>query len=244
VSESTAVEEGNTDLSGLVELQRLDLRVRELGSIVASLPSRLEELEERLKSERQALTEAEGGLEESGHQSRLLEGEIQDLGEKRVKYKTQLMEVKTNDAYQAMIHEIGFVEQAISAKEDEVLQHMLEIDELKDKTATVRVAYESLEQQIAAERREVKTEAKQAEEALAKASQEREAIEAQVPPGLLSQYQRIAGARNGVALVGLEGDSCQACHVRLRPQVIATVRAGRGINRCENCNRILYDPTA
>ena len=121
MSESTAVEDRAADLKILVELQKLDLRGHELEGIVDDLPEAVARLEASLDSEQALVDDAERGVEESAHQSRLLEGEVSDLNEKLVKYKTQLMEVKTNEAYQAMVHEIDFVKQAISAKEDEIL---------------------------------------------------------------------------------------------------------------------------
>ena len=62
----------------------------------------------------------------------------------------------------------------------------------------------------------------------------------EIPESLLEQYRRIASARDGVALVAVTDQSCQACNVRLRPQLFAEVKASQHIMTCESCNRILY----
>ena len=49
---------------------------------------------------------------------------VQDLEAKRSKYKGQLMEVKTNKEYTAMLHEIEGVEREIRSREDQILQEM------------------------------------------------------------------------------------------------------------------------
>jgi predicted nucleic acid-binding Zn-ribbon protein len=41
----------------------------------------------------------------------------------------------------------------------------------------------------------------------------------------------MAEARNG---------ACTACHMSLRPQIMADVRRGAEVITCDNCNRILY----
>ena len=50
--------------------------------------------------------------------------ELQDLETKRSKYKSQLMDVKTNKEYTAMLHEIEGVERDIRAREDQILAEM------------------------------------------------------------------------------------------------------------------------
>ena len=49
---------------------------------------------------------------------------MQDLETKRSKYKGQLMDVKTNKEYTAMLHEIEGVERDIKAREDVILEEM------------------------------------------------------------------------------------------------------------------------
>ncbi|MCA1557572.1 MAG: C4-type zinc ribbon domain-containing protein, partial [Acidobacteria bacterium] len=54
-------------------------------------------------------------------------------------------------------------------------------------------------------------------------------------------YKRISTRiRDGVALAEARNNSCSACFMALRPQVMAEVRRGEEIIICENCNRILY----
>jgi predicted nucleic acid-binding Zn-ribbon protein len=65
-------------------------------------------------------------------------------------------------------------------------------------------------------------------------------LESVIEHGLLERFKRIAAARGGVALTTISNGSCEACHVRLRPQLIAEVRTHRDIILCENCSRILY----
>ena len=150
------------------------------------------------------------------------------------------MEVKSNEAYQAMLHEIEFVESSISAKEDAVLERMMEADDLEERATRAREVMESRAREIAQTKDKLNSFARAAEIRLREIEQERESVQNSLPEELIGQYTRISRARNGVAVAEVRVDSCQACHVRLRPQLLAEVKLNRAIHSCENCSRILY----
>jgi predicted nucleic acid-binding Zn-ribbon protein len=54
-------------------------------------------------------------------------------------------------------------------------------------------------------------------------------------------YNRIsARVRDGIAVAEARNNSCSACHMRQRPQVMTEIRRGAEIITCDNCARILY----
>jgi predicted nucleic acid-binding Zn-ribbon protein len=61
-----------------------------------------------------------------------------------------------------------------------------------------------------------------------------------VDAAVLNTYKQISKFRKGIALARATQDSCQACHVRIRPHVVSQVMAGEQIITCDSCNRILY----
>src|SRR2546428_119062 len=67
-----------------------------------------------------------------------------------------------------------------------------------------------------------------------------EGIIQDVTPDLLETYARIARFRKGVAIARARGDSCEACHVRIRPHVLSQIMSGETILTCDSCDRILY----
>ena len=44
----------------------------------------------------------------------------------------------------------------------------------------------------------------------------------------------------GIAVAEARDGICTICHVRLRPQVLNTVRRNDAITQCDHCNRILF----
>jgi len=67
-----------------------------------------------------------------------------------------------------------------------------------------------------------------------------EALEAQLPPQLLSRYRRLA-ERSGRAVVPVVNASCTGCFSAIPHSFISSVHADQIMN-CETCGRILYWP--
>jgi predicted nucleic acid-binding Zn-ribbon protein len=67
---------------------------------------------------------------------------------------------------------------------------------------------------------------------------ERDALRAEVDPGDLSLYARIAAHRRP-AVTGLAGEFCAGCHMPVSNEERRAVRTGTGLTQCANCDRIL-----
>jgi predicted nucleic acid-binding Zn-ribbon protein len=60
-----------------------------------------------------------------------------------------------------------------------------------------------------------------------------------IPEDLLSLYEKLRPAKGGVAAAALVDSTCQGCHTRLPSKEAERLRAERGLQRCDNCGRIL-----
>ncbi len=230
----------NADLGQLIQLQELDLQVVELQKRIQQIPNELEELNSQLSQDEAALAAIQDNGKENDAQRRRLERDVEDLRQKLAKYKTQLMDVKTNQEYQAMLREIDGVERAIQEKEDEVLERMLEADELAEQAAAADRELQTLRQDAAKRQQELKAFTSEADQRIATLRDERERLSRSVPGELLGDYQKQASKqKNGLAMAEVRNQSCQACHVKVRPQVVAEIRTGK-IHSCDSCGRILY----
>ncbi len=230
----------NSELGQLIRLQEADLRIAELTQRIQELPAEIEDLQHLLEESRQKVENSNHVLEETRSNRKRLESEVDDLKQKLAKYKTQLMEVKSNREYQAMLHEIAGVEKEIGSREDEILESMLEADDVAEKIANASRELKSKESEIAGQRQELEAAIVEAEQEIQSRSTEKEGLIKKIQKGLMADYQRIASIRNGQALAEAREQSCQACHVRLRPQFFAELKVGESIFRCESCSRILY----
>jgi uncharacterized protein len=227
-------------LQNLVVLQELDQKVHQIQEKVKRIPQELNELDKTVQESRELLEQAQGTVEINTKERRRLEGEVEMLRQKLARYQDQRMQVKTNKEYQALLTEIQNAEREIAAREDEILERMVAADECDEKN---RLALEDLrrkEAEISARKSELQAFVNEAGLQIDELERERQLLEGMIAPELLRQYRRIASARNGVALAAAKDQSCQACHVRLRPQLFNDLKMSQKIITCESCNRILY----
>ncbi len=230
----------NSELGTLIRFQELNLKIVKLEARTQGIPEEIEAHRQTLEESRQSLVEEERLIEEVHARQRELELDVASLREELSKHKTQLMEVKTNKEYQAMLHEIEGGERGIEAKEDQILEGMMAIEEREKVVQRLQTDYEKEESEILSKQRKLEGFAAQAESEILVLQKERGQLEGEMPEELTQQYQKIASVRNGVALAEARDQSCQGCHVKLRPQLFTEIRTSQRIITCENCNRFLY----
>jgi len=232
------------DLQNLIRLQELESSMALLRERVGRTPEQIERLDEQLEDAKRLVEGAEEAIAGAGKVRRQLEADVESLREKLSHYQEQLMLVKTNTEYQAMLHEIEFVKKKIEEKEDEILEQMMEVDEKERLLQDASKDLGEKQEEVEARRRELEEFLKSSESELHAVQDQVEAVKDALGRQYLAQYARIAAVRNGMALAPVVGGTCQGCHVRLRPQLLAEVKLNRQIKVCENCSRILYFPTS
>jgi len=229
----------NPDLEKLVDLHRADMELKRFDAELAEVPRLRQVLEERLASKRGRLEAAREALETSRKARKDNESRVQVLEEKRSKYKGQLMDVKTNKEYTAMLHEIETVEREIGTHEDLILEEMERAEGLVGDVSREEEAFKAIEEEARSEGAELDARQARLEDERKRMATERDRMAAEVPEERLKLYQKIAGHRGSGAAEARDG-MCQACHVKMRPQVWVELKTGDHMLQCASCSRILY----
>jgi predicted nucleic acid-binding Zn-ribbon protein len=230
----------NPDLRNLIALQDLELKIASLQKQISDIPNKVRAFEnelERLNSEFQTRS---AHMKDLANRRRMLEGEVDSAKAKLSKLKDQLMSVKTNKEYTAMLHEIQMAEAHIRGEEDKILEIM---EEMETKENHIKSAEQELNKRSVELRENIKKTSEsesQLESELVKLREEKILKESQVGMELLARYRRIAEARRGVALAEAKDELCSACHVRIRPQMYADLIRTETIQSCDSCSRILF----
>jgi predicted nucleic acid-binding Zn-ribbon protein len=229
----------NPDLEKLVRLHHAEADLKRVEAELAEIPRRKSALEEGLAGERSRLDAARAALDGSQKARKQHEAQVQDLEAKRSKYKGQLMEVKTNKEYTAMLHEIEGVEREIKGREDLILEEMEKAEGLQATVKAEETEFKSVENEAKKNGAELDGAAARLGAEAARLRGERDAAAASVPEDLRERYARVAKAR-GTGVAEARDGMCQACHVRMRVQIWVEVRKNEQIFQCESCSRIYY----
>ena len=228
----------------LLILQDRDTRRLALEAQLKAVPRDIAAIEQRVAAEKAAIESARTEVRELETKKKLLETEIGSAESKLGKYRTQQSQVRKNDEYQALGHEIETTEAAIGVMEGQELEIMYGIDEAKKKFAAAEAA---LKTNIAGHEARIKV-LRERESSLGAELQsaQAEVASARTPVGepALRVYDRLA-VRSMPAVVAIHGGKCGGCHLKVSSEVES---AARGKNRdganqlatCDQCGRIVY----
>jgi uncharacterized protein len=232
----------NPDLEKLVRLHHAEADLKRVEVELAEIPRRKSAAEEALAHERARLDAARAALEASQKARKQHEAQVQDFESKRSKYKGQLMEVKTNKEYTAMLHEIEGVEREIKGREDLILEEMEKAEGLQAEVKREEADFKAVETEAKKAGAELDARAARLEAEAGKLRGERDVVAASVPEDARALYGRIAKARGSGVAEARDG-MCQACHVRMRVQIWVEVKKNEQLFQCESCSRIVfYEP--
>ena len=227
------------DIENLLKLQDTDKEIRRLQDEVAELPKRVAVIEQRLAGTKGQLDKAQAAVKADEAARRKYETNISDLRGKISKYRDQSLDVKTNDQYKALLHEIQFAEKEIAANEDKILELMVNAD-ARDKE--VKAAHAELKEETAEiekEKEQARQRTTEDEKLLGEARAKRDQLRTGIREDLLRHYERVSKFR-GSGISEVRDHKCMACQVMLRPQTYNDVRSGKETVVCDSCQRILY----
>jgi len=228
----------NVDLERLLSLQAADREIARLRQEIAALPERISGVEAKLNSAKAQVETAKARIKAGENARRKHEADIQAERQKISKYRDQSLEVKTNDQYKALMHEIGFAEQAIRDKEDKILEAMLDAEEQEKLIRTAEAELKAQTAVIEREKTEVRTRTEQDERELAEWSLKRNQLRNDINSDTVAHYDRVLRLR-GSGVAEVRNGKCSACNVLLRPQELQEALSQEVVMTCNSCGRIL-----
>lgn len=227
-------------IADLIALQKVDSSIQQERAQIASVPEKVAAVDARLQQYKDKLDARNHDLEEATKDRRTQEGELQSINDKLSKYQTQLMQVKTNEAYTALLKEIDGTKKEIDEHEERIIGDMLSMDELAAEIKELEKQFQADKILLGQEKAEVEAAGRDAEGRLLQDEEERKRRAASLERGTLVIYERVATMREGLAVVEVREELCLGCRVKIRPQVFEDVRTGAGLRQCDSCTRFLY----
>jgi len=230
----------SAELQQLVKLQGVQAQIRDIEKAMNSVPQHIEMIEAetaRNEEEIEQSVKLEQSLES---QKRSYENDIEDRITKLKKYQAQLLTVKTNIEYAAMLRQID----GLKRMSEETVEQIFHVEEEMERLRESRTEKEETYKQIKGENdkkiEQHTRELEKTEKAIEKLKKRANRLRSKVSSRLLARFERIAEARDGMAVVLANGGICQGCYTSIRPQVFDEIRRGGTIVQCESCSRILF----
>src|SRR5271155_5407070 len=223
-------------------VQGVDLRLNDVRARLAIFPKKLAEFDARVASARAEVDHSKAAQLATVKERKTYELDVEQWKEKVRKYRDQTSQIKTNEAYKALQHEVQMAEAEIAKAEDRLLEQMVAGEEYDRRIKASEKTLKEVEEAVRGERIKVEVEKAAAEKDLAELTAERTRLAVEIPEDMRDHYERIAKKHNGVSLAEVRDEKCTACGMRVRPHVFQEMRRANSeeMFHCETCTRILY----
>ena len=227
------------DIELLLKMQEIDYFIGELERSKDYIPDMIENLKREIEECFQASENYSERLTEAKKEMRSIELEVQSTREALDKYQQQMLTIKTNKEYDALVKEIDECKETISSGEDKVLMLMGEIEELENKVEEFTGKCEDVKKENGTQLETLQEQIDSVEEKRKIKEDERKNVQVRIPRNVMTVYERIRKGRGGMAVVSVKKRACGECFKQLEPMLVQEIKKGERLITCDSCGRIL-----
>lgn len=238
---SDSIIQGMSQSFHLFQLQKIDTQLDKF-------QRRLDEINQALEND-PALVAAEQKLHECSlahHKARHALMEIEENVRAR-QIKMQLSEsnlysgrINNPKELQDLQNEIASLKRQITALEDQQLEAMLAFENAQQSLDTAQNDHKQAQAHASSQNAMLAGEREDLLRTRDRLDKERRAIIAQITPSNLEHYQNLRRQKHGLAVAGVDANSCSICGGSLTPSEWQAARSPNTIMHCPTCGRILY----
>jgi len=224
----------------LIELQEIDNQLQDLNSLLGDLPKRVNEMNQEEDVLSTNLEKNKIHLKEIRVEFHKSEVKVEEIDNKIDKIKDQLFLVTNNKQYDALSHEIDYLKEEKSRIESKILIFLGEKDELKNNIENEEIQLKSLADELVNRKKKLETMLSKSADEKSVLEQKRQEKVQQIDSNTIALYNQVSGARDGLAVIHLSGNSCGGCGAAITMQTISEIRSNNIIYRCDICCRFVY----
>ena len=229
-------------LKALYDLQLIHTKIDKIRQVRGELPMEVADLEDDVAGLETRIQKIKNELDDLEDEIVTRKNLIKDSQANIKKYEAQLNDVKNNREYDAISKEIEIQGLDIQVSEKKIREYGFEI---ASKTAIYEKAQADLDARRAdldAKKDELGTITAETEKEETELTSQAEKANGNIDERLFIAYNRLRkNAKNGLAVVTIQRDSCSGCFNQIPPQRQSDIRQRKKIIVCEHCGRILVD---
>lgn len=229
-------------LRALYELQSVVSEIDKIKTLRGELPLEVQDLEDDITGLKTRLVNLDDEIKNLDTSINNKKIAIKDSQALIAKYTEQQNNVRNNREFDSLSKEIEFQTLEIELSEKRIKEFTAEMAEKKEVIENSKKQLKEREADLERKKKELEeiTSETKIEEEKMRAKAEK--IESFIEPRLLTAFKRIRkNARNGLAVVTIQRDSCGGCFAKIPPQRQLDIASRKKIIVCEYCGRILVD---
>lgn len=227
-------------LDALFELQKIDSEIDRIRTIRGELPLEVQDLEDELEGLETRIGKIQDEIKELETEISDRKNAVKDAETAITKYKEQQNNVRNNREYESLSKEIEF-------QDLEIKLHDKKSKEAKLKITSKKEILDEAKERLTFRAEDLKSKKKELDEIVSETQKDEEKLEKKsddakkkIDERLVMAYNRLrTNAKNGLAVVPVERDSCGGCFNKIPPQRQLDIQAKKKVIVCEHCGRIL-----
>jgi predicted nucleic acid-binding Zn-ribbon protein len=229
-------------LKALYDLQTIHTKIDKIRQVRGELPMEVADLEDDVAGLETRIQKIKNELDDLEDDIVTRKNVIRDAQANIKKYEAQLNDVKNNREYDAISKEVEIQGLDIQVSEKKIREYGFEITSKTQIYDKALAELEGRRADLEAKKAELDNITSETEKDEAELTSEAEAAKQNIDERLLIAYTRLRGnAKNGLAVVTIQRDSCSGCFNQIPPQRQSDIRQRKKIIVCEHCGRILVD---
>jgi len=229
-------------LKALYELQTIHTKIDRIRQVRGELPMEVADLEDDVAGLETRIQKIKAELDDLEDDIVTRKNLIKDSQGNIKKYETQLNEVKNNREYDAISKEIEIQGLDIQVSEKKIREFGFEIATKTQVYDKALADLEARKSDLDAKKEELGTITSETQKEENELTSLAEKATTGIDERLLIAYNRLRkNAKNGLAVVTIQRDSCSGCFNQIPPQRQSDIRQRKKIIVCEHCGRILVD---
>jgi len=229
-------------LKALYELQTIHTKIDKIRQIRGELPMEVADLEDDVAGLETRIQKIKAELDDLEDDIVTRKNLIKDAQANIKKYEVQLNEVKNNREYDAISKEIEIQGLDIQVSEKKIREFGYDITTKTQVYEKALADLESRKSDLDAKKEELGTITAETEKEENELTGQADKATKGIDERLLVAYNRLRqNAKNGLAVVTIQRDSCSGCFNQIPPQRQSDIRQRKKVIVCEHCGRILID---
>jgi len=227
-------------LDALYQLQKIDSEIDRIRTIRGELPLEVQDLEDEITGLETRIDKIQEEIKEIDTEISDRKNAMKDSETAIAKYKEQQNNVRNNREYDSLSKEIEFQELEIKLHDKKSKDAKIRVISKKETLDEAQARFKFRQEDLntkKSELNEIIAETQKEEDSLIKAS---EKAMKNIDGRLIFAYTRLReNAKNGLAVVPVERDSCGGCFNHIPPQRQLDIQSKKKVIVCEHCGRIL-----
>ncbi|HSH00180.1 MAG TPA: C4-type zinc ribbon domain-containing protein, partial [candidate division Zixibacteria bacterium] len=203
------------------------------------MPDMMGTLKNEMETAQQAFTNARTELTELKARQKTAEVELGSMQEDLKRYQSQMMSIKTNKEYDALVHEIDAIKAKITDQESLILTMQERMEEIEGSLETLESNASQIGDTNAKQLESLKERLETVDTKKLEREHERQKIVKEVSRQTMSIYERVRRGKGASVVAPVRKGACSGCFKTVPPQRLQEIKRGVRVIACDSCGRLL-----